>query len=51
MYNNQCKIKNVKCKIMKNIEIDLKYIETNQILKKSLDYAIEIVNYCNILKY
>ncbi|MCD4818955.1 MAG: four helix bundle protein [Candidatus Cloacimonetes bacterium] len=36
---------------MKNIEIDLKYIETNQILKKSLDYAIEIVNYCKILKY
>ena len=31
--------------------IDLNYIEDNPILKKSLDFAIEIVNYCKILKY
>ncbi|MCD4818950.1 MAG: four helix bundle protein [Candidatus Cloacimonetes bacterium] len=42
---------NVKCKIVNNTEIDLKYIETNPILKKSLEFSIEIVNYCKILKY
>jgi four helix bundle protein len=32
-------------------KIDLSYIENNLILKKSLDFAIEIVKYCKILKY
>ena len=36
---------------MKRSNIDLSYIESNPILKKSLDFAIEIVNYCKILKY
>lgn len=36
---------------MSGKEIDLSYIESNPILKKSLDFAIEIVNYCKTLKY
>ena len=47
----QFKIENLKCKIMKNSKIDLSYIENNLILKKTLDFAIEIVKYCKILKY
>ena len=31
--------------------VDLSYIENNPILKKSLDFAIEIVKYCKILKH
>ena len=31
--------------------IDLSYIEDNPILKKSLDFAIEVINYCKILRY
>ena len=30
---------------------DLSYIEDNIILKKSLDFAVDTVNYCKILKY
>ena len=36
---------------MKNSNIDLTYIESNPILKKSLDFAIEIVKYCKHLRY
>jgi len=36
---------------MKNTNIDLSYIETNPILKKSLDFAVEIVTFCKVLKY
>ena len=36
---------------MSGKEIDLSYIESNPILKKSLDFAIEIVKYCKILKH
>ena len=32
-------------------DINLEYIENNPILKKSLDFSIEIVKYCKILKY
>lgn len=31
--------------------IDLSYIEDNLILKKSLDFSIEVINYCKILKF
>ena len=36
---------------MKNNKIDLSYIENNLILKKSLEFAIEIVKYCKILRF
>ena len=36
---------------MKNHKIDLSYIENNLILKKSLEFAIEIVKYCKILRF
>ena len=36
---------------MKNDKIDLSYIENNLILKKSLEFAIEIVKYCKILRF
>jgi len=37
--------------MMKNHKIDLSYIENNLILKKSLEFAIEIVKYCKILRF
>ncbi|MDD3123838.1 MAG: four helix bundle protein [Candidatus Izemoplasmatales bacterium] len=36
---------------MNNSNIDLSYIESNPVLKKSLDFAVEIVDYCKVLKY
>jgi four helix bundle protein len=36
---------------MNNYKLDLSYIQSNPILRKSLDFAIAIVNYCKILKY
>ncbi|MEA3475414.1 MAG: four helix bundle protein [Candidatus Cloacimonadota bacterium] len=44
------KIKNVKFKIM-TADKNFEYIENNLILKKSLDFSIEVINYCKILRY
>jgi uncharacterized spore protein YtfJ len=37
--------------MIKNNEIDLVYIESNPILKKTLDFSVEIIEFCKILRY